>query len=670
MAVFMRDTKIWVFIAAVAAILLMGCFPQKPHLQDHSAQSRPDAVENFYAWANHDWLVQAKIPDDRPQMNNFVTLKNQLLDQQKVLLDELLAKKGLSEDQQKLAVVYRNLSDMKKRNDLGVTPINDVLQAVDAAKTHQDIVRLFAILQKQGVDIPLAYEVSADFMDSTSNVVFVGQSGLGLERELYLNDDDRSKKERTLYQAFVKTLFSLAGIQHEEIGAESVLALEVALAKIQWSNVDNRDIEKIYNKKDFKGLNQLSPQLWFGEQLHGLGIPQHALFNVMQPSYVTALGDVVNRVPVEQWQWYLKAHVLADYAPLLSDPFLEATAQYQINRGTYKAAPPQWQRNIDYVNRSIGMLMGKIYVERYFDSAKKALVVNITQDIVKEYRDAITHSQRLTPETKASALRKLDKMAFKVGYPDRWQDYRQLLLDDSNLVANHRAIVGYEFERNLAKLGKPVDKEEWVYPPQMINAYYDPTQNTFVLLAGILQAPFFEANATMAENFGGIGFVIGHEIGHGYDDSGARFDGDGNMNNWWHPQDAAAFGKLKAALIEQANTYPMPSGLKLNGPLEVGEIMGDLSGAEIAFAAYTRYAHEHQLDIDTAQKTFFMQLAKTWRSVSRDDYMAQLLESDPHPPSEFRTNGIVKNMDKFHELFDTKPGDAMYLAPEQRVHVW
>ena len=325
---------------------------------------------------------------------------------------------------------------------------------------------------------------------------------------------------------------------------------------------------------------------------------------------------------------------------------------------------------VHYLNNNVGMLLGKIYVADAFDENMRETLQGIIKNIVDSYRIAINESPRMTSATKSKAIEKLDKMKFRIGYPDKWQDYSSLEPVPGTLVENHMRIQRYENKRNIDKLSKPVDKDEWEMPPQTVNAYYVPTKNIFVLLAGILHEPFFSTNGTDAEHYGGIGFVIGHEIGHGFDDKGSRFDGDGNLVNWWSKEDTEAYNKIKNALIAQADNYEILPGKYLNGELEIGEIMGDASGAEISLRAFQNIIKSKHLDPDQGYRDFFIQLAKTWRDKLRPDFQLLILDKDPHPPSEFRANGIVKNFDEFHTVFITKPGDAMYMAADERVHIW
>lgn len=654
------------------ALCLTGCPKREPPVasaepvKTSSAGPRSD----FYHWVNEDWLKSTSIPPDKPGVNNFLLIRTQVNQDLEALLASLAEKLKKSPDERKLSILFDAYMDTKKRNALGVSPLRGDLHRIDAARTHDDIAVLFARILKLGVEVPLAYVVSTDFKQSDRRIVFVTQAGLGLQREDYLSEDDRSRKIRSAYQEVVRTMLELASIRNPAEEARSVLEIEHGLAKIQWSRVENRNIAKIYNPTDFKGLAKRAGHLRIERQMPVLGIPTSYPFNVMQPSYVEALDAFFAAHEVRAWKAYLKARLLLGYAKLLDERFKAAVVDYEIKRGLYEKEELLGQQAVDYLNANVGMLLGKNYVENAFDEGIKSTLQRIIHNIVEEYRIAIGQSSRMTAETKKKALEKLEKMTFKVGYPDQWRDYSPLKPKAGELVQNHKRIQLYELRRNIGKLGKPIDPNDWGYPPQVVNAYYDPTKNTFVLLAGILHPPFFTPQGSDAEHYGGIGFVIGHEIGHGFDDQGSRFDGDGNLVNWWSKADAAAYDKVKNALIAQADKYEILPGKRLKGALEIGEIMGDLSGAEVSLRAYRKIVQAKHLDPDKAYRDYFIQLARTWRDKLRPDYQLLLLDKDVHPPSEFRANGIVKNFNEFHAIFKTKPGDAMYLPPAERVHIW
>jgi len=640
---------------------------------DKSGGNEPAAsgpTRNFYGWVNEEWLKSTPIPPDKPGVNNFLLIQIEVNKEIENLLASLGKKPRKSVEERKLSVLFDAYMDMEKRNALGISPLRRELRRIDRAKNHDDIAVLFSRLQNLGVEAPLVFAVATDFKKSDQYIVFASQAGLGLQREDYLGGDERSKKIREDYREVVQRMFELASVDDAAGQARSVLELERSLAKIQRSKVENRNIAKIYNVTDFKGLRAKARHLKIERQMPVLRMPTKYPFNVMQPSYVEAFDALFVSRDLKTWKAYLKARLLLGYARLLDQDFKAAIVSYEIERGLYVKEEPLAQQAVRYLNQNVGMLLGKSYVENSFDEGIKQTLLRIIKTIVDEYRVAIAASPRMTAETKRKAIEKLDKMSFKVGYPDKWRDYSSLLPKAGGLVQNHMRIQRYEQKRNTDKLGKPVDRGEWGYPPQVINAYYDPTKNTFVLLAGILHPPFFASGGSDAEHYGGIGFVIGHEIGHGFDDQGRRFDGDGNLANWWSKEDAAAYDEVRKALIAQANQYEILPGKTLKGELEIGEIMGDASGAEIALRAYRKIIAAKHLDREQAYRDYFRQLAKTWRDKLRPDYQLLLLDKDPHPPSEFRANGIVKNFDEFHAVFKTQPGDPMYLPPAERVHIW
>jgi len=627
-------------------------------------------TSNFYQWVNNDWLKNTPIPADKPGVNNFIQIQKQVDEELKELLASLDQKTDKTPQEEKISVLYDSYMDMGKRDALGLSPLKSDLQRIDAAKNYDDIAVSFTHLQNLGVDSPLVYVASTDYKDSNKVIVFVSQAGLGLEREDYLGDDERTATIRKQYQDVIQKLFELASMENAAEQAESVLKLEGGLAKMQWSKAQNRDPQRTYNVTAFDGLKSQIRNVDVTGQLSELGMPTKYPFNVMQPSYLEAFNNFFVSQDMQSWKAYLKARLLLSYGKLLDQRFKDAIVNYEIGRGLYDVEEPMADQAVHYLDDSVGMLLGHIYVEDAFDENMRETLQGIIKSIVDSYRVAINESPRMTSATKSKAIEKLDKMKFRIGYPDKWQDYSSLEPAPGTLVENHMRIQRYENKRNIGKLSKPVDKDEWEMPPQTVNAYYVPTKNIFVLLAGILHEPFFSTDGTDAEHYGGIGFVIGHEIGHGFDDQGSRFDGDGNLVNWWSKEDTEAYNKIKNALIAQADNYEILPGKFLNGELEIGEIMGDASGAEISLRAFQNIITSKHLDPDQGYRDFFIQLAKTWRDKLRPDFQLLILDKDPHPPSEFRANGIVRNFDEFHTVFKTKPGDAMYMPIDERIHIW
>lgn len=616
-------------VLIVCCLLLTACIPHSPARTNTTSANTPSPTTNFYQWANRDWLRDTSIPADRPGINNFIAIQQQVSEELIRLLESIPKDSSQTDSEQQLATLYASYLDMNQRNAKGLSPIAQELLQIDRARHHADIAALFSRLQKIGVQSPVIYAAATDFKNSNQHIVFVGQAGLGIERDSYTGNDERSQKERQLYCNVITELFTLAGMTDAAQQAERVLQLETGLASIQWSRADNRDMGKIYNVTNFHTLKSQASHLDIERQMTELGMPTQYPFNIMQPDYLSAFNDYFTRQSVSAWQSYLKAQLLLSYASLLDQRFKAAVVNYEIQRGMYSAEKPLPQQAVDYLNRNVGMLLGEIYIKSYFDEGVKEQVESIVKNIVAEYRVAIQQSPRMSATTKTKALEKLNSITFKIGYPDQWRDYSSLRVLPGELVENHKRIQLHEHKRNVAKLGHPVDKNDWDHPPQEVNAFYDPTSNSFVLLAGILHPPFFSAGGSDAEHYGGIGFVVGHEIGHGFDDQGSRFDARGNLANWWTPEDAQAFDKIRTALITQANAYEIMPGVRLKGELEIGEIIGDLSGAEISLRAYQKIAVAKSLDAEQAYQDFFLQLATTWRDKLRDDFRRLLIEAEP-----------------------------------------
>ena len=657
-------------VAVFFTLSIVSCNTKNTTTNKSSANPRI----NFYQWVNKDWMERTEIPADKPGVNNFSLISDKVNQDIEDLLISLKEKPDLSESQKKISLLFNAYMNMDKRTALGLLPLKKDLENIDNAEKLSDITLLFAQLQLIGVPGPIVYTVETDFKQSDRSIVYILQHGLGLEKDNYTGDDERSKTIRGQYQQLLTRLFELASVDNAANKATNVLALETELAKHQWSKVENRNFEKMYNLTDYQGAKTRLSHFNFDRQLKALGMPTKYPFNVTQPSYVEFINDFIGEQDIQIWKDYLKARLLITYSKYLDHNFKKTIVDYEIARGLYDKEEPLARQAVIYLNtaneNTVGMILGRIYVEEYFNEGIKAKLTEIINNIVAEYRVAINASKRMSAQTKAKAIEKLDKMKFKIGYPDKWLDYSALEIVPDNLAQNHKNISTFSTQWNIAKLGKPVDENEWGHPPQVVNASYNPTQNTFVLLAAILNPPFFDMNASDAEHYGSIGFVVGHEIGHGFDDQGGRFDATGNMVNWWSEEDAKAYNKVKDRLIAAASKYEIMPGKFLNGSLEVGEIMGDASGSEIALRSYQKILKSKNLDQKQGYTDFFKQLAKTWRAKYREQILLMLLEKDPHPPSEYRANGIVANFDEFHEAFNTKPGDAMYLAPENRIRIW
>ncbi len=625
---------------------------------------------NFYAWVNKKWLARTRIPDDKMSVSNFTTIQENVFNQLRALITSFKNKKKRTPDEEKILNFYLSYTGMKKRDSLALSPIASDLKAIDSAKTHKDIIQLFAKFQMQGVRTPYLYTVDIDYKNSKIYRLFVVQAGLGVNRDHYLGSDKRSKRQIKLYKEVLKKLFSLASVKTSVHTIELIIKLETEMAKIQWSKVKNRDPLKTHNNLNYKEVEKITSNLHTQDYLKSLGYPARGNINVMQPSYISRFNDLFRKTQLHVWKNYLRACLLTDYATLLTSEFKKVWANYEIKKGLFINETALWQQAIASLNMHAGLLLGKAYVNRYFNEDSKVIVTKLIREIVTEYKNSIIVSTRLSLETKKKALVKLAKMKFQIAYPKKWRDYSSLTITRQDLLANSKRLIEYEHKRNIKKLDKPVDNSDWYISPQEVNAYYSPSMNTFILLAAIMQNEFVDTKGNHAVNYAGIGFIISHEIAHGFDDSGRRFDAEGNLKNWWTDIDAKKYDVIKQKLINQANKYEVLPGVFLNGELEVGEIIGDLSGAEIAYKAYKRMLSAKGMNNQSEKKKFFIQLAKTWRSKIRKQVLLKYLESDTHPPSEYRANGIVVHFDDFHELFNTKQGDRMYKAPSERIRIW
>ena len=629
-------------------------------LPDANAEN---AAENFYTWANKEWLEDTEIAPDMPRADNFSAIEEKVNTQIKDLIEELKDKEARTPEEEKLVRLYDSFVDMDQRDDKGISPIAEDLAKIDALKTHLDLAKLFAYYQSIGITTPMKISAQTDFKDSSFNIAVVEQEGLGIDRDYYLGKDDNSLKQQKLYKTFLTKLFKLASISNPEASADRVLELERKLAEIQWSQIENRDSEKVYNPTTFKAFAKVSSDFYAEEIMKDLKVPNNVKLCIAQPSYFKKYSSLYRSTPLSTWQDYARARLLNTYSVLLTSEFKAVQAQYQKDLGLIQEEEELWKQGIKFASDNANMILGRAYVEKYFDKKIKTDVTELVHSIRDSYRSSIEQAPWMSKETKKKAIDKLEKMQFKIGYPDQWIDYSGLEIPGTVLAENYKSVKLFEQQRDSAKFGHPVNRNEWEHSPHDVNASYNPTSNEFVILAAILQKPLYSEKASAAMKYGSLGFIVGHEIGHGFDDQGSRFDGVGNLVNWWNKTDLKAYNEKRQKLIDQANAYEILPGVYLKGEQEIGEIMGDLSGAQIAFRAYKKTA-------GASDRAFFIQLAKTWRSKWRDEFLLMVLHKDVHPPSEFRSNGIVIQFEEFYKAFKIKPGDKMYLAPEKRILMW
>ena len=638
------------------------------------------AQDDFYRHVNGKWLDTIQIPPDKGSYGSFVKLQDDSMDQLHRIIEALVKPGGAdSPDEHKIAALYSSFMDETALQGLGTRPLQAEFARIEALKSKRQIPALIAHLNRIGITAPYTPSVHQDAKDSTHYVFDLGQDGLGMpDRDYYLQDAAQLKQIRTAYQAHIERMLKLAGDQDAANEAQQIMALETALARVQWTRVENRDPVKTYNKYPFAKLATLAPGYDWKLYLADSGVAGHTDFLVIsQPTYISALNGLIASTPLPAWKSYFRWHVLSDYSPYLSKPFVEEHfAFYGTALQGIKQDRPRWQRGVRLVDGSIGEALGKLYVAQYFPASSKARMDQLVHNLIAAYRADIATLDWMSEPTRQKAEGKLDKLAIKIGYPVRWRDYSALQFSKDDLVGNVRRANEFEYNRNLHKLGHPVDRTEWEMTPQTVNAYYDPEHNEIVFPAAILQPPFFNPRADDAVNYGGIGAVIGHEISHGFDDQGSQYDADGNLLSppgWFTQQDLDRFKARTHALVAQYAAYEPVPGYHINGELTLGENIADNSGLAIAYKAYRISLDGHEapvIDGLTGDQRFYMGWAQVWRAKSRENLMIMRLKSDPHSPERFRGTIPEMNQAPFYAAFDVKPGDRMYLPPDKRVSLW
>ncbi|MCX6538748.1 MAG: M13 family peptidase [Acidobacteria bacterium] len=677
----MKRMIAWCVLAGMAGISTVAAQkPAAPQLVSgiditaFDKSMRPQ--DDFFRYVNGAWLDKTPIPADKPSYGSFEVLYDKAQENLRAIVEEAGKSGGApGSDARKIGDFYASFMDEAKVESLGTTPLFVELAAIDAIKTKSDLARAFAHMYVLGCDTPLAAFSEGDFKDPKNTAAFVYQNGLGLpDRDYYTKDDAKLAEYRTKYVAFLEAMHKLAGLPSTDVAATDIMALETHLAKSQWTNVETRDMVKMYNKVATADLATQFPGFdwaaWTGE----LKIASAPALIIGQPSYVKAVAAAVNEWPVDRWKPYLKSSLIRGFAPYLPKAFVDA--RFEFYGKTLSGTPeqrPRWKRAVAALDGNLGEMLGKLYVARHFPARAKARMEQLVANLRLAYKDGIDHLDWMSPETRAQAQQKLAAFRPKIGYPNKWRDYSKVQVVRDDLVGNMMRAQAAEFAFQLAKVGKPIDPEEWGMTPQTINAYYNPVRNEVVFPAAILQPPFFNLAADDAVNYGGIGAVIGHEMGHGFDDQGRRFDGTGTMRDWWTKDDASEYQKRTARLVAQFGAYEVLPGLKVNGELTLGENIGDLTGLVIGYRAYhTSLGGKPAPVIDglTGDQRYFMGWAQVWRSKERDDALRQQVLSNVHAPAKVRGNGPLGNIPEFYTAFGVKPGDKLYIDPAQRVKIW
>lgn len=634
------------------------------------------AQDDFYAHVNGAWLKSFEIPADRSNYGSFTLLAERSEKRTRAIIEEAAeASSAAGSEAAKIGALYKSFMDVEKINELGLSPVQAELDAIAALGSHEDVTKMLAKMTVYGGSSPFNFFVAQDSKNPESYIAYFTQTGLGLpDRDYYLEDNERFNDIRAKYLAYMTALLSEAGIEGAAEKASAIMALETKMAEVFWSRTESRNRDKTYNKFSREELIAANGGFAWDSYLDIVGLKDQQGFIVRQPSSLEGVSKVFSETSVDDWKAYLTFHMLDGAAPLLSDNFVDLA--FDFNSKTLFGVPAnrdRWKRGVSFVEGAMGEAVGKIYVERHFAPEAKAAMDDLIVNLTKAFEISIKDLEWMGDKTKEQALTKLSKFDPKVGYPSKWRDYGTLEVSEDDLVDNARRANSYEHWRNIKKLGGPIDRTEWGMTPQTVNAYYNSTKNEIVFPAAILQPPFFDLHADPAVNYGGIGAVIGHEIGHGFDDQGSKSDGDGVLRNWWTEDDLAGFKARTDALVAQYDAYEPLPGEFVNGRLTLGENIGDLGGLTIAYEAYKLSLGGKEapvIDGFTGDQRFFMAWAQVWRRLYRNAALSNRLKTDPHSPSEHRTNGIVRNIDAWYAAFDVKEGDAMYLPPEERVSIW
>jgi putative endopeptidase len=629
---------------------------------------------DFYEYANGTWLDETEIPADLSNYGMFTELALEAEVQVKEIITELAAEDAEPGTvEQQVGDLYASWMDTDTIEERGLAPAQPYLDEIAAAETHEDIAALFATIYHQS---PFGVGIIPDPADTTRYTVFVGQAGLGLpDRDYYLEDDNQDYRDA--YRDFVAEMFALAGIEDGEAKADAIMALETRLADVHWTQADSRDIQKIYNPMPIDQLDALAPQFDFPGAMAQLGVDGVATYLVAQPSAIEGAGAIFEETPVDVWKDYMTFHFLRTNAGQLPAAFDHAN--YVMYGRTLNGTPeqrPRDRRGANLVGGQLGEAVGQVYVERHFPPSSKTAMEELVGNLTAALESRIQDLDWMDDETRAEALTKLSTFEPRIGYPDEWQDYSALEIHADDIFGNIRRIEAFQWNEQVADLNGPVDRGEWPYPPQTVNASYNPLMNQITFPAGILQPPFFDPHADPAVNYGGIGAVIGHEIGHGFDDQGRRFDENGAIRDWWTAETNERFEQRADRLGAQYDGYSPVEGRFVNGDFTMGENIGDLGGLQMAYTAYHRYldaccdGEAPVIDGFTGDQRFFLAWAQVWRRLYREDNLIARLTTDPHSPSQYRTNGVVRNLDAWYAAFGIGEDDALYLPPEERVSIW
>lgn len=635
--------------------------------------------DDFSSYANGNWIKKNPVPAKETRWGSFNELRDFNINAVKSLLNTAMLNKNAAEGsiEKRVSDFYSAGMDSLTIEKLGYTPIIADLNRISELKDVDDLINEVAYMRTQGIGSPMfGFSVGQDRKNPELIIAQLSQGGTTLpDRDYYLKDDARSVKIRSAYTDYIVKLFTLTGVNKAdaEKNASTIITLEKAFAQAQMSRVEMRDPYKTYNKFSLKDLEKSTPLLNWTSLLPKMKVNGQDSILVGNPSFLVKTNDLLNTTPLIDLKTYLQWNILKSAAPYLSNAFVDASFAFTQTLTGQKAQTPRWQRMSSLTDGTIGELLGQLYVKNYFKPEAKARMQELVSNMSKAYAVRIKGLEWMSDVTKQKALDKLNAFTPKIGYPDKWETYDDLLINKNSFFINIRNSGNWAYNKMVNQLGKPVDRTRWGMTPPTVNAYYSPVMNEIVFPAGILQFPFFDPNADDAVNYGGIGAVIGHEMAHGFDDSGSQYDKDGTLRNWWTPEDLARFKEITAKLGAQYDAYTVLDTIRVNGKLTMGENIGDLGGLNAAYEAFKMTPQgksEVKIDGFTPDQRFFLAWAQVWRSNTLPETTAQLILTDPHSPGEYRTIGPVVNMDAWYKAFNVKPGEKLYIAPENRIRLW
>jgi len=634
--------------------------------------------DDFYAYVNGIWTRNTEIPADKSTWGTYIELREIAQGQLRSVIESAVKKPGKAgSETHKIADLYTSFLNEKARNAAGFKPLHAELARVAAIKDKQELPALFAYLQGNGIQTPFAAGVAPDAQNPELYAVSINQSGLGLpDRDYYLKDDDaKLSGVRAKYQQHIATMLAMSGDQDAAAHAAQILDIETRLAGVQWTRVQMRDPVKSYNRVAFDQFAALAPGFDWQVYFAAAGLaPKASSAVVRQPGFLTGMSGLVASVPLDAWKSYFNWRIIESYAAYLDSAAVKERFAFEgtVLRGVPQSEP-QWQLALRFTDGALSDAVGKRYVQTWLPPETKPRVMAMFNNFVASFKDGIDKLDWMSPETKKEAQAKLAALKPKIAYPDKWRDYSSMKTSPTDLIANVRAARVWSRQNNLEKLGQPVDRDEWWMTPQTVNASYSPLLNSITIPAAILQPPFFNVKAEDAVNYGFLGITFGHEISHAFDDSGSQYDAHGRLRNWWTAEDRAAFKARAAGLVKQYGAYSPVPGYYINGELTLGENIGDNSGLSITYNAYQRSLGGKPspvIDGLTGEQRLYIGFAQKWRAKLRPEAAIAQIKSDPHSPGEFRAKGTVMNQPGFYEAFGIKPGDPMYLPPEQRVIMW